>query len=136
MQFLFVKNTQLDQQLIYRSYSCHQSRQSEINNRKINNNKIHLNIIESSKRNKFFNSKEENKLKSKKKLYKRIKSYSIKKQKQNLVSIVSHLKIEFHSHLDSLRTVMVDQIEQKQKNIKYIKDNSIIKQKIFQICIS
>ncbi|CAD8150947.1 unnamed protein product [Paramecium pentaurelia] len=57
MQSLSVKNTKYQIQYREWSYSCHQRRLSEINNRKNSNDKNYINIIESSRRNKFFNSR-------------------------------------------------------------------------------
>ncbi|CAD8051431.1 unnamed protein product [Paramecium primaurelia] len=115
--------------MISRSYSCHQRRLSEINNRKNSNDKNYINIIESSRRNKFFNSRR-----------KEIKKQEeILSQNKKLLNKIVNIKSSFYrsSSRQSISSNCSKQssrsIEQKEKNIQRIKDNQITRQKISQI---
>ncbi|CAD8065230.1 unnamed protein product [Paramecium sonneborni] len=132
MQSLSVRNTK--QQIQYRdwSYTCHQRRLSEINNRKNSNDKNYLNIIEFSRKNKFFNSRR-----------KEIKKQEeILSQNQKLFNKIVNIKSSFYrsSSRQSINSncskLSARSIEQKEKNIQRMKDNSIQRQKISQMCIS
>ncbi|CAD8147579.1 unnamed protein product [Paramecium octaurelia] len=115
--------------MISRSYSCHQKRLSEITNRKSSNDSNYINIIESSRRNKFFNSRR-----------KEIKKQEeILSQNRKLLTKIVNIKSSFYrsSSRQSISSngskLSARSIELKQKNIQRIRDNQVNRQKISQI---
>ncbi|CAK62293.1 unnamed protein product (macronuclear) [Paramecium tetraurelia] len=129
MQSLSVKNTKYQIQYREWSYSCHQKRLSEITNRKGSNDSSYINIIESSRRNKFFNSRR-----------KEIKKQEeILTQNKKLLNKIVNIKSSFYrsSSRQSISSngskLSARSIEQKQKNIQRIKDNQVNRQKISQM---
>ncbi|CAD8045225.1 unnamed protein product [Paramecium primaurelia] len=112
-----------------RSYSCHKRRLSEISNRQNNNDKNYIKIIESSRRNKFLDSKRKD----------IIKQQEIISENKRLLNKIVNIKSSFYCQ-SSRQSISSDcsklsarSNEQKQMNVQRIKNNYLIKQKRFQI---